>query len=496
MALTLKDNPATGNIHGAFEPLTFALISDEQASTSPQYYKFRYIADIYIPMVDSPYTDVLQARIKVLPNSEGTGVFQIQRIVQDFMNGTTKGNIVSKNIHMLGDMQPTKLWSVNSGQNYRTVKVNFGQEYAVAEDQAATEYLDLSTNNYVNCIISAGLTNTPTYDEGGSLGDGNDYAVFLPQASTSKFLSNRPIDPSYTSTLASNVSVVQQNVTNFEWRTLATLMEDSPPVSSEAVCVYVALFDSSGAQLSAGEFTAGADGGHSPSASTSDDKKLQYIGIGPRNLAAQSVIADFATHFNAGDVSYYEVFLMDNATVVPSNATTGNMSSMCYRFDVVEAECIYYSLNGTNRYNYVTLAFQNSLGAWDYQAFALKHQRTTSSIERKTYDQIAGNWDQVKYDGSDIVNFDFQGFEGGLKINDVRARQEMTANTTLYNENDVAFIENLFLSPVVQLIDYDGSVTPIVITDKTWVRKNNLNEGGAFTYQIKFKYAKERPTVS
>ena len=65
----------------------------------------------------------------------------------------------------------------------------------------------------------------------------------------------------------------------------------------------------------------------------------------------------------------------------------------------------------------------------------------------------------------------------------------------LYNEDEVDFLENLWLSPKVQLLNYDGSAIPITITDKEWVRKNNLNEGGAFTYQVKFEYGKQRPTV-
>ena len=71
----------------------------------------------------------------------------------------------------------------------------------------------------------------------------------------------------------------------------------------------------------------------------------------------------------------------------------------------------------------------------------------------------------------------------------------MVANTDLYNEDEVDFLENLWLSPKVQLLNFDGSAIPITITGKNWVRKNNLNEGGPFTYQITFEYGKQRPTV-
>jgi len=269
---------------------------------------------------------------------------------------------------------------------------------------------------------------------------------------------------------------------------LGVLMDDT---ISDAVSAYVALFDSTGSVLDAAFFTASTDGGTAPADSDHDFERLQYFGVGPQNLTAQTIDAGFATHFNAGTVAHYEVFFMDDSVTVPSNSTILSMASLCYRFEVKSASCIYRSLNGTNKYNYVTLAWQNSLGAWDYQAFALKHQRTTGNIERKTFDQVAGNWDTA----GTGVQFAYRGDEGGVTTTEVSARQSMVANTDLYNEDDVAFLENLWLSPKVQLLNYDGSAIPITITGKNWIRKNNLNEGGPFIYQITFEYGKQRPTV-
>ena len=494
MAMTLDHSPSAAYVHGVFEPILFTVSSTEQSGGT--FYKFRYIAELYVADTDSPYTYVKKARIKLLPNSEGVGIFQVNRMIEDFMEITSGNpNISSADIHTLGSAQTTKIWANNEGENYRKIKINFGQEYATTEDGGATEYLDLLTDNYVSCIMSAGMAMENnqfyhTWDMGQTFSQpGNDYINnFTPNSSTDLFLSDRIVTTKYTSTLASDVSVVQQNVSNFEWRTLATLMDDTQPVYSDAVSFYVALFDSSGSQLDANWFTAGSDGGTAPADSDQDFERLQFIGVGPRNLTAQIIDTGFATHFNNGDVAHYEVFLMDDSATVPSNATTANMSSCCYRFDVVDPDCVYHSLNGSNRYNYVTLAWQNSLGAWDYQAFGLKHQRSTSNIERKTFDQVAGNWDSSSA-------FKYRGSQGGMQVNEVNARQMMTANTTLFDEDEVQFLENLFLSPKVHLLNYDGSAIPILITDKNWIRKNDLNEGGAFLYQIKFEYAKQRPTV-
>jgi len=502
MAITNEYGPSGGYAHGAFEPITFVVTSTNYPGA---FFKFKYIADIYVESNTSPYAYELQARIKLLPNLAGAGVFRIDKIVADYMAITTGDpspsslyGFVSNTIHTLGSNDTTKIWTQNEGSNYRKIKVNFGEEYATAADLAPIEDLDLLVDQYVSCVMSAGMQRPQTWDEGGvyTTNTGAEQSsiylsAFFPTASTKKILSDRVVSTDYTSTLASNVSVVNQDVSNFEWRTLGVLMDDTSPVSSDAVSAYIALYNSSGSVLDAGFFTASTDGGTAPVDSDHDFERLQFFGVGPQNLTAQTIDAGFATHFNAGTVAHYEVFFMDDSTTVPSNTSTASMASLCYRFEVKSASCIYRSLNGTNKYNYVTLAWQNSLGAWDYQPFALKHQRTTGNIERKTFDQVAGNWNTA----GTGVQFAYRGDEGGLTTTQVTARQSMVAHTDLFNEDEVDFLENLWLSPKVQLLNYDGSSIPITITGKNWVRKNNLNEGGPFTYQITFEYGKQRPTV-
>ena len=497
MAITNEYGPNAAYLHGAYEPLTFVITSTNYPGA---FFNFKFIADIYVESNTTPYAYELQARIKLLPNLAGAGVFRIDKIVADYLAITTgdpsfpSTGFVNDTIHTLGyNAGGTRIWTENEGSNYRKIKVNFGEEYATAADLAPIEDPDLLVDQYVSCVMSAGMQMAPTYDEGGvytATGD-NYLSSFTPNDSIKKMLSDRELNTGYTSILAPSVSVVNQDVTNVEWRTLGVLMDDSQPVYSTAVSAYVALFDSTGSVLDAAFFTASTDGGTAPVDSDHDFERLQYFGVGPRNLTAQTIDLGFLTHFNAGTVAHYEVFFMDDSVTVPSNSTMGSMASLCYRFEVKPPSCIYRSISNRKKYNYVTLAWQNSLGAWDYQAFALKHQRTTGNIERKTFDQVAGNWDTA----GTGVQFAYRGDEGGVTTTQVSARQSMVANTDLYNEDDVAFLENLWLSPKVQLLNYDGSAIPITITGKNWIRKNNLNEGGPFTYQITFEYGKQRPTV-
>jgi hypothetical protein len=72
----------------------------------------------------------------------------------------------------------------------------------------------------------------------------------------------------------------------------------------------------------------------------------------------------------------------------------------------------------------------------------------------------------------------------------------MVANSDIFSQDEVDLLETLYISPNVFLLgEYGATVTPIVITDTSFIQKKNVNERSPFIYQVKFKYAKERPTT-
>jgi len=489
MSMTIRQQPSTSDVHGVFEPLIYVLTSTEQESASN--FKFRYIADLYVKVGG---VSTLVSRVKVYPNSAGAGVFRVDKLIQDWMSvtkadqGTVTNEIYDKSIHALGINTTTKLWSTSNKENYRKVSINFGQEYATSLTTDATPTFDVLTGNGISCIMSGGLRRPNTWDMGipDFLSSENWIEDYIPNDSRKQIFSDRQIDSNFTSTTASTSFVVHQDTTLFEVRTLGVGMDGLAPQLSDAVSAWVGLYSSADVLLDQGFFTASTDGGVAPGSVTTNAGRLQYIGVGPWNLTTQTINGFPA--FASNTVAYYEVFFMKDSTTVPSNATTSSIASCCYQFTVKGGDCKF----GTPFYNYVTLAWQNSFGSWDYQSFNLLHQRTTGSIERTTFEQVAGNWDTA--DAAQAFNF--RGDQGGSRISNISATQTMKANTDLFNEDEVALLETLYLSPNVFLLGQQGAtVTPIVITDSSFVRKNNLNEGGPFLYQISFKFAKERPTT-
>jgi hypothetical protein len=487
MAMTIQQQPSTSYVHGAFEQLMYVLTSTEQASASN--FKYRYIADLYVGAV-------MVSRVKVYPNGAGAGVIRVDKLIQDWMSitkadqGTSTNEIYDKTIHKLGVNTASESWSSNNGENYRKVELKFGEEYSTSTTTNPTEYINESTGNYISCIMSAGLRRPTTWDMGipDYLNIPSWITQYLPTGYTKQVFSDRQIDTNFTSTTASQIEVVHQDVTLNEVRTLGVGMDGAAPQSSVAVSAWVGLYSSSDVLLDSGFITASTAGGIAPGSVTTDAGRLQYIGVGPYNLKTQSTIATFAAFFVANSVAYYEVIFMQDSVTVPSNANKGSAASCCYQYTVIGSDCTY----GDTNYNFVTLAWQNSFGCWDYQAFSLVHQRTTGNIERKTFDQVAGNWDTADA----AQDFNFRGDQGGTRISKVTATQEMVANSDIFNQDEVDLLETLYLSPNVFLLGTNGSsVTPIVITDTNFIQKKNVNERSPFIYQVKFKYAKERPTT-
>jgi hypothetical protein len=495
MSMTVQQRPDTTDVHGVFEQQMYVITSTEYSGGS--YYKFRYIAEWYVG-------GTLTATVKVFPNSEGAGVFRVEQIIQDFMSITkgdrnvTTNQIYDKSIHLVGVNNPAYPWSISNGENYRKIEMRFKQEYSTTATGApVVDTVNKIDGEYIDYIMTAGLrrgskTLSETWDAGipDFLHDEDWIDNFTPHSQNSQVLSDRFKDSNFVSTTASNVSVVHQEVTLKDVRTLSLLMDGSAPTSGTAVSAWIGTYNSSNTLTSSGFITAATSGGTAPGSVSNDFERQQYIGVGPKNLATQSVVSAIATQFNASPntVAYYEVFFMKDSSTVPSNTTTASMASCCYQFTVKDANCRY----GVDGYNPITLTWQNSLGAWDYQSFNLVSEKSTNQIKRKTFDQVPGNWDTADAN----QDFNYRGDQGGMRIAKVNARQEFTAHTDLFNEDEVDILEALHLSPNVYLLSSQGqTVTPIVITNTSFVFKKNVNTRSPFLYQIKFKNAKERPTT-
>ena len=493
--MTVDQRPNNANIHGAFEQLMFSISSTEQASTSPQYYRFRYICDMYVG-------GALKARVKVYPNANGQGIFRVDKLIQDFMSCTkadqnvTTDDFYSATIHYLGGNSTSKVFSNNNGENYRKVEFKFGQEYSTSLTTDPTIYADQITGEYVSVIMSAGWNrpllgaNRQTWDTGIKLWnydeDWIDSAYVLTDYGN-QFLTDRySLNTGTTQTLGT-AKFIRIKVQPSSLYTMGFIAEGAAPGGSTIQSIYVVAYNSSNAAIASGHFILGTDGGTAVASVNEDLERLQYFGAGPQNLKVQTAESGIATQFSVGNVAYYEVMALNDTTSTPTAFGDASLVSILYRFEIQNCTSIYQEGQVP-----VTIAWQNSVGCWDYQDFTLR-KNDTMSVQRKTFKQVQGNWDTA------FANqfWNFRGDEGGERVIKTDATKQMTLTTDLLSEDDVDVLESIMLSPQVYLIgSSDGSgITPIIVTDTSFTRKKNVNERSPFLYQLRFKYAHNRPVT-
>lgn len=490
MGMTVQQRPDTGNIHGVFEQLMYVITSTEQASASN--FKFRYIADLYVG-------GVMVSRVKIFPNTAGAGVFRVDKLLvphfstTNAFQGASAGTIVQTgsifNTGAIGG-STDKIFSSSNGESVRQIEVKFGQEYASSASANPTVYLNQVTGEYINLFMSAGLTRTHTWDNGIlSYTSENNWAdVHNMDQFRDLFLSDRQTanTQGFTSNLVSSISPIVIDVEYKQPYVLGFFNDNTAPFGSDLKSIYVALYNSSDTLIDSRNFIPGTDGGVENTAVSADKDKLQFFGCGPYNFGTQAIDTTFRDFFVNEQVAYYEVCGVDGTTTTPS-ATTDLVSTI-YRFNIDTCKSIYQQNSDKKIY----IAWQNSLGCWDFQRFTLRHT-FNDTIKRKTFDQVAGNWNTADA----AQDFEYRGTQGGTRIAQVEAMQELTATTNLLQESDVAVLETLMLSPqVFQISADDGAgITPITVTDTTYVKKRRVDDRAPFLYQIKFKYAKPRPTT-
>ena len=494
--MSVDQRPNNANIHGAFEQLMFSIESSEQQSTSPQYYRFRYICDLYVG-------GSLKARVKVYPNANGQGIFRVDKLLQDFMSCTkadqnvTTDDFYSATIHYLGGNNTAKVFSNNNGENYRKVEFKFGQEYSTSLTTDPTIYADEITGEYVSVIMSAGWSrqllgkSARTWDTGIRLWNINEGWIdtdYVLADYGNRFLTDRTeLTVGATQTLG-DAKHIRIKVQPTGLYTMGFIAEGAAPGGSTIQSIYVVAYNSSNSALGTGHFILGTDGGTAVASVNEDLERLQYFGAGPQNLKLQTAETGLAGVFAiAGNVAYYEVMALNDTTSTPTAFGDASLVSLLYRFEIQDCTSIYQEKEVP-----VTIAWQNSVGCWDYQDFTLR-RTDTMSVKRKTFKQVQGNWDTANANQF----WNFRGDEGGERVIKTDATKQMTLTTDLLTEADVDVLESIMLSPQVYLLDgtNGGGVTPIVVTDTSFTRKKNVNERSPFLYQLKFKYAHNRPVT-
>ena len=467
MAYTIEQKP--NQLAGANSPMVFVL-KDTSNTGDP---KYRYIAQVYISTTDAS-TWVEKAKIKIHKNSQDVGIVDVHKIVRSYLETQEKnvGNqeAIAGSIHSIGISDTSNSYSQNTNQVVG-VKLVGGYEKASSATAAPVETL-----NQANTIIYSIPATTPYTDTGTNVGgldiDGtnNPLTNYIPSGATKKFLTNSP-----------RVQFVRGGNTaseNIDELTIAFINDGLITDGDSIVKIAIEYYNKTGGQIGATKYFTNdvASGGKA----TADDVKnsLLYFGCGTYNLEAQVDEPDNQpSEFT--DWAYYVIYGADGS---------GNQETDKYYFyRYGSGATVDDRHQSCSRYDNVRLAWRNRLGAWDYINFRGKSTESVA-ITRSDSASVSGTWNSA--------TFTYDNSDRGKKTLYTEATRKLTINSDWLNDDEGAWLEELFTSTNVHILGDSNIVYPVVITDKAYTKKTSVNNKVKIQYTINLEYANKVRTNS
>lgn len=469
MAYTVTQSPGD-YVVGSRQDIIYVVLDD----TNPQsasIFKYRYICDIYVG-------GSRVARLKALPNSANAGVFQVNRVVDDFLTPTrvntnlVTGGLYRDGLHYLGvsQGQTGKPYSKNL-DSLRRIELKFGFEYATSATADPTIFADQITGEYRTFIKAH---RKPATSELDSYADGA-LDEFELSSAVDRFISVAPRISQAPSCLAVTIRY-DQNVEIGQSHVVAFLNDST--TSSQTLSpkfMHVTGYQSDGTQLFTGSIeNIAANGGEDPTSANSDDERLLYFGIGPLNLTTQTDNTTINTGMDNANLAYYECVMTNSASLL-----TSQQASAVYRFNI------------TSPCKYVTrrVMFLNQFGGWDFYNFEKKSVKTTD-ITREGYHRVRGNWDTA--DGT--TDFGYESYDGGRRTNRTTAMTQEVLNSDWVGDEYSDFMRSLVTSNEVYIIEQksgsDYQLRPVTVEGSSFIHKNSVNDK-MVSHSITVKYSND-----
>ena len=470
-------------------PLVYVVKESDGAITGAA--KFRYIVQVQISMSNTGALATI-GKLKLHKNKAGVGIVDVSKIVRTYLETQqVDGNSSTNSIHSLGIGETAKPFSINDSQAV-AIRILGGYEKATSQTAAPVEELAPSGTYTTNVAVGIPATTpyTKTATNVGGLDDGTNFPLNLyknddTQEDFYKFLTNAP-----------NIQFVRGSSTsgdNVDEGTICFKQGDSASSSIIAVGdkiehIAIQYFNSAGTLIAGTSGSATAhffannttNGGATAAQSTSVDKAILYFGCGTKNLQTQSLVTN-ARPSNFSNWAYYRVFGCTSADI--ANRCTKYYNFYRYgsgaKVDDRHQSCI--------RYDNVRLAWRNRLGAWDYMNFRGKSIESVD-VTSEEMESVPGTWDLGKYA--------YSNYERGKETLFTEAKRKLVVNSDYLNEDEAAWLEELFTSTNIQIIDDNSVVYPVVITNKMYTKKTSVNDKIKIQYTINLEYANKVRTNS
>lgn len=499
MATTIEQKP---NLLSAVNtPLIYML--KESVPATYNGFKFRYVLKVSVNGTEI-------AVLKIHKNQQNVGIFNISHILKTYLDTQlTNTNSTSYSVHTLGTQVTTKPFGQNDNQLIE-VRVDAFHEVASSATTAPVLAPASGQDNATSYVIPATTPYEKTASNVGGLdinGTNFPLAFFMNSDSDEdnhKFLTNAP-----------TVQFVRGSSTSADNIDLQTICfkqgnNNSTPASlitqgEKLEYIAVQYFDSAGNEIAG--TTGGAtthflpnsttSGGAAANQSDTVGKAILYFGCGTKNLETQStasvidsegatVTGANARPSNFSNWAYYRIFGCTNSDV--TDRCTANYDFYRYGASRKEIDDRHQSCT---RYDNVRLAWRNRLGAWDYMNFRGKSTETLD-IKSEEMSRVVGNWDTV----TENDNFNYNNWDRGRETLFTEAQKKLVINSDYLNEEEAVWLQELFTSTNVQILDDNGVEFPVIITNKNYTKKTSVNNKMKIQYTINLEFANKERTNS
>ena len=495
MGYTIEQQP--NKFVACNSPLVYVVKESDGAITGAA--KFRYIVQVQVSTTNTGALATI-GKLKIHKNQSGVGIVDVHKIVRTYLETQLQNvNDKSFSIHNVGISVPAKPFSKNNNQAV-AIRILGGYEKATSQTTSPVE--ELSPTGTFTTNIAIGIPATTPYSKSASNVGGLDDAVVNANFPLTYFINDTTNEDDYGFlTNAPSVQFVRGSSTSADNVDEGTIcFKQGNNASSSIITVgekieHIAIqyFNSSG-NLIAGTVGGAsihffdnsvANGGSTAAESTTVQKSILYFGCGTKNLQTQTLELT-AQPSNFSNWAYYRIC----GTTTDAD-TGGQPDTRCTKF----YNFYRYGSGATvddrhqscTRYDNIRLAWRNRLGAWDYMNFRGKSVESVD-ITSEEMESVPGTWDN----GS----FSYDNWDRGKETLFTEAKRKLTINSDWLNEDEGAWLEELFTSINVQIIGDNSVVYPVVITNKNYTKKTSVNDKIKIQYTVNLEYANKVRTNS
>jgi len=147
----------------------------------------------------------------------------------------------------------------------------------------------------------------------------------------------------------------------------------------------------------------------------------------------------------------------------------------------VTRKYVHYKVEDDCRYETIRMQWANNVGGVDYFNFTKKNEETLN-VERKRIKKVIGS-----YGASE---FAFSSSDRQYQENEIIAEKTLVITSDWISEGEFFLLKDMVASNDVNIINEDGSITPMMVEDSSYVIKKT-RDGGVYNVTFNLKYSQE-----